>query len=246
MAFLLATICAAFAAGCADIRETITLRSDGSGIYKLKYSISKTSADQLAMLMGMAAELEDVSGQTATESSYRAIPMLFDQKNIEAVMKKSEKHGARLTSVKVRDWNESIMAELRIDFDSLSGLMHTPFFSHRRFSVRKTPYGAYVLQHDPSPASAPSPSVHRARTIDGAEMNGALSDFRYISTLNLPAEVLKSNADLAGLRTATWEFNCAQNQNAATRLQGAELRLSFLGAGLTIPEMQYPADSPKP
>lgn len=241
VAVLLSALCAALVAGCADIRETITLRADGSGIYKLKYSISRNSADQLSLLMNMAAELDNAAGAAGTNSGYRAIPMLFEQKNIEAAMKPCEKHGARLTSAKVRDREESIQAELRVDFDSLSGLMSTPFFSHRRFSVRKTPYGAYVLAQQPSPAWAPAADAPGTRTVDSAEMDAAMSDFRLVTTINLPAELLESNADIAGLRTASWEFNCARDRNAATRLQGASLQLSFVGAGLTIPEMQYPA-----
>ncbi len=234
-----------FASGCVDVEQRLILDPDGSGTLRIKHEVSEPTVKRIKSMLSLSDELASVSGTElpplpADDFTY----IVFDPTR-ESVLRKinSYKHlGVELIDYKFFARGGKRTVEFVAKFNDLEKLAQADFFASYGFSLVKSKNGNYVFYTRPAITDEFNSSWDFRDPNVVKMIAPFLQDFRFHFTLQLPGDVLKTNAHRQSYRTLEWRYEFGEDPYALTRLQRDQLTAVFRSNGLSIPEVrQVPA-----
>ena len=228
-------------AGCLKLEPTLTLNADGSGELQLRYEISDTMVRQLAVAGGIVRQLDIASGLTNRAAA--TLPLLpFDEAEVRAMFAPFEERGVRLKSLRVesrRGWHTVAM---QVDFSNLAALMQVPIFSPCGRSLTRTRAGSYQLAFEvPATARQQTPTDLAGDKARLQELQPFLTGLKVDVTINLPSDILETDAPRKTRRMAAWAFEFDRNPSAIDALNHKTFHVIFTSVGASPPEFSFPA-----
>lgn len=223
----LVVICALGLAGCVQVEQTLTLRADGSGEMRLHYAAPLESVQAM----------EDMARRAALVEEEVETPLNFDEKAIREDFEAYRPLGVTLDEVSIVDREGARHVDLHILFTSLKGLTETEFISDRSLTLRRIGPDAYELRQQAERPAELSSVLGDAGPEGEALLLQMLKGFRAVVRIEVPGTIQETNGQREGDRVSVWEFRVDEDPAALQRLQQFDLRLTFQGAGLNLPEL---------
>lgn len=241
-------ICAAIllslVTGCVSIDETLSINSDGSGSYRIKYAMTPEAITRMSSALTLARRLQESSGnQRVNTDDIDSTPLLFDKQLIEKDIAKARRHSIILDELTVQHKQGRSHVDMTLSFTTLAGLTKTRFFSHRQLSLLRDTNQNYSVAIRTAGSGRPQGNTPTA-TGDDESLSTILAGFRAVTTINVPTRMLGSTARVSGMRSATWEFEYNRDRKALIRLQNTAMLITFSGEGLRIPELPPSPNTP--
>ena len=242
----LVPLVAILASGCLKLDETFTIRADGSANLELVYSISESAVNQMKAMFKVRDQMAALSGDAPSSQDDRMELFLNPvEDQIRRELKKYEKLGVTVDRLKVEERDNWRHVELRVSCKSLADLARTDFFPQYGFSLSRDPNGSYTFFRDRESGNENSPvSMMDPATLK--LMTPVLEGFDVIFKINVPGQVLQSNAHVKTARGVSWEFSFDKNPNAVVALQEQQFKIVFEGKGsdgkaFSLPEVSQKA-----
>lgn len=223
------TIAAAFlvgwwSLGCIKVDQTLSLKEDGSGTLAVRYGMS---LNDLAEMDAMAKS----QVQAGEEAPPNMNPFEFDEATVRKDFEEYASSGVTLLDVRTEEVDGWKYLSLRIGFTSLEGLGKTEFLSDRMVTLKRLPDGNYEFTQAAPPAP-PEADMAGMEEMMASMMKG----FRAALKIELPGDVVETNADSKKGRAVEWIFDLDKDAKALRRAQNMSMRVVFKGDGLTLPE----------
>lgn len=227
-------------AGCLKLEPTLTLNADGSGLLHLRYEMSATAVRQLNLAGGIVRRLDIASGRTEPAAAVTTF-LPLDERQIGDMFAPFEERGVRLINLHVEKRREWHVVALEVRFANLADLMQLPIFSSCGRSLTRTRAGSYQLAFK---APATTPGVTPPDLGDKAglqQLQPLLGGLKVAVTINVPADILETDAPRKTRRMAAWEFDFDRNPAALDALNRKTFNVVFTSAGAALPEFSFPA-----
>jgi hypothetical protein len=222
-------------AGCVRMEQILTLNPDGTGTLALTYSMAAAQVAQMEAMLQSTAE----PGEAPRPGGGSVFS--FNERDLRNDFKAYESAGVFLESAQVVESNGWKQVNLKARFQSLAGLARTDLVQADGLSLVRNSSGQYVLRQKAPPAG-PAAGGEGAG-IDPAAAAGmlaaAMKGFRAVVRIRVPGEIADTTADARVGREAAWTFDLEREPGALKRMQTADMRVSFSGAGLSLEE--FPA-----
>jgi hypothetical protein len=234
------------ATGCVRIDSTLDLNADGSGKWRLIYSMPPHMIKQAETAAVLAAELRRAGGDTNAVPEPLDLPMLFDEVVIRNRFVPLAEQGIILNRIEVKPRGGWPSVDLKVQFASLEALLKLPFFADCGASFRREADGTARLT-----LVAPQMGVtEKVPDLTSTDVSMSVAPFlrgmSVVSRIGLPADIRNTNAGLNDGRRATWEWDFDRDTAAMSRLNQAKMIIIFDSAGMRMQPFEKPARAPGP
>lgn len=244
--WLAAPVLVLLASGCLQIKQKLTLKEDGSGEFKVEYTVPDETSQRMHAMLTLADQLAAAEGGGAAPPAEDDLTRLLFDPQEPAIRQKVESYavyGIHIEELEVLVRNTRKDVKLRVSFTNISQVAKADFFAGYGFSLLKSATGAYVIQTRP-----PTTGKADASWVGNQESANLtaplLGGFRFDFEVQTPGLILKSNADHSTPYTAQWTFDFDSNNEAMSDLQRKSMMVAFEGKDLQLPLFKQP--SPKP
>lgn len=219
--------------GCVDVEQTLSLKPDGSGLFKVRYGMRADELKRMEELSKMAAEIEGITPEEASDS-----PFDFNEEDIRNDFAEYRPEDVKLEAVQITETNGWKYVNLDISFKRLEGLLKTDFVSDESITLTRSGTDTYTFRHAPPVEKA---SETKLEGMDAGAINdlmaGMMKGFRAVLRVEVPGTVQETNADTHDTTSATWSYDLEKDTNALRRAQTQEMTLTFSGKDLHLPEL---------
>lgn len=216
--FIVAAVSIGFV-GCIKVDQTLNINSDGSGSLSMSYSMQESMIQQMEAMAAMDGE---ENGDTDFD---------FDEENVKKELGQLEEHGITVKSVKseVKDGWRTMNIEL--EFEDIAQLTKTDFYDEETFRISKNEAGNYVIQ------TLAEEMDHADEEMSAAMMQSMAPMFagmRIAQHINVPGDIVKSNATKVDGQTASWIYDIDEDPTVIQKMQKMTIELEFDGSGVDI------------
>lgn len=218
---------------CLQADCALSLNADGSGVFECRYIYHPTHAAVMrnaAKVFNLGDFAEMIAIATADDQAW------------EPYFKELEPQGVRLRNVKSEQAGDVITRRFAVTFRSLNGLEHAGFLAGQHLTLMRNAFGQYTLLYR---LSSEAMALMEAADELGASPLGETWTAGWLVKLTVapPGRILKSNAETAQTRAATWRFVDQRNMPLTETLRRINVFLLFEGKGLALPEYRGPNDA---
>lgn len=239
-----ATVCVA---GCLQVDVSLNVEPDGSGRVRLMYAMKRQALAQVQTMQALAAELERAGTPgTRPQTEEVEIPLIFDEAKIRQRFRDYERAGVKLQSVTVRTRQEWQAVDVRASFDKLEELVRLPFLRDCAFALKKRSDGHYHLSIQGPPLGIGGGDVNLADSASLGELAPLLAGLAVRVRVDVPGDILRTDASFSDARGATWEFDFDKEPRSFERFAAGApqpLQVVFSGTGLFLKEFEKPAQA---
>ncbi len=212
--------------GCVEVEQTLTLKSDGSGLVDITYAISE---DQAARLQAMASGLYE-------DEEDRSMGIDASDEEIRNEFKEYEAHGVVLQSVKTASRAGQKQRRLVIAFQSLDGLAQSGFLSDRNVSLLRNAQGDYVFTQ--AGGSNGDELMTANEIASDPLMAQMMKGFKVTLRIRTPSRIVQTNAPEKDEQTAVWRFDLDSDPAAVDKVARLVTQVTFEGRGLNMREFR--------
>jgi hypothetical protein len=218
-----------------QVDQHITLNEDGSGRLDVRYAMSLENMRQMEAMARQAGGAEGEGDSAA--------PFDFNEEQIRKEFADYGAHGVTLESVTSEEKDGWKHIRIGVLFKDLAGLAKTELVADRALSLVKDQRGNYAFRQAAGERLLPGATGGGSEQQNASELlAGLLKGFRARVRMTVPRPIVESNAEKVDGRTALWEFDLEKDPRAIERLQKADMRVVFEGAGLELPELKPSAE----
>ena len=243
---LLLIVAVMAASGCVKLKQTLTLKKDGSGEMEIEYVITDQALTQLTAMFNLEKELALAAGEQPPAVKPNDLTRLMldpDEDAIRTQFKTYRSLGVTFEDLKVDVREGRKHLKMKILFQDLAKLAQADFFADHGFSLERTPEGNYMLTRVPPDSQAgaePPPRISDPET--EKELTPLLGGFSASYSVKVPGRIIRTNAPRKSLYSAEWAFNFDDDPNAFANFHFQRLALLFDGENLDLPAVaQAPA-----
>ncbi len=226
--------------GCIKVDGTLSLEKNGAGNLELIYALPEQTVTQMKSMFKLRDQLDSVMGQTVPKTLEDDFEQAFfdpSEDRIKQLVKKYEKSGITLDTLKVETRNAVRNVILKLMFSDLKQLSSADFFQKHGFSLFRNKNDTYTFTRSPDTGQTPSQAP-----LTEAESVGMLSPilggFRVALKVNTPGRIIETNASRKTLYNAAWIFEFDKNPKALETLQKQSMKIVFDGKGSQRPEVR--------
>lgn len=238
------TICGLLAVcGCIKINSTVSLKEDGSGVWRLVYAMPAHMIRQAQTVRELTADLERASSPALTNapSAPADIPFLFDEAAIRARFAPLERQGLSITKLQTRSRGDWQYVDVNIKFDSLETLLRQSFFKDCGVSFKRLVGDTYRITVTLPRGRGEAEMPNLSDSTVSASLTPFLKGLVVVSSIEIPGDVRNSNSSVSDARRATWEWDFEKDARAVSRLLQDKMVLVFESTTLRIRDFEKPA-----
>jgi hypothetical protein len=235
------------AAGCVQVEQLLVVNRTGSGSYELRYALAEETVDQIKAMFLLKDQVGIGPAATvALAGDDERVRAFFDpdEAKLRRILQAYASYGVTVERLTVETRRGIREVRLKANVNRLSTLAASDLFPEYGFSLRKTQEGNIEFSRKPpkagedDPFDVTDPDVMK-------QLAPFLGGFRVVTKVQVPGEILTSNANSASRYTGAWTYDYDKNANAVLRLQREPLQILFDGRGVELPEIrQYAAAAP--
>lgn len=216
-------------AGCVKVEQTLTLKADGSGVLAIRYGMAEADLVQVESLARSQLAEEGLPAESVVN------PFEFDEAEVRKDFEAYRELGVTLEQVRTEVVDGWKYLSMRMAFTSLAGLGQTEFLSDRQITLKKVGEGRYELVQG-APPGAEAAEMEVAPELMADMMKGFRAELR----VEVPGDIVETNADEQKPRQAVWVFDVDRDAKALQRAQRLAMRVIFEAPGLTMPDYVSP------
>ncbi len=205
--------------GCLKVDQTLNINNDGSGSLSMSYSMQESTIRQMEAMAAM--EGED-SGDMDFE---------FDEESVREDLKQLEEHGITVKTVESEVKDGWRVMNIELDFEDIAALMKTDFYDEDTFTISKNEAGNYVIKTVAEEMEQPDEEMDAAMLQSMAPM---FAGMRITQHINVPGDIVKSNAAKVDGKTASWIYDIDEDPTVIQKMQNMTIELEFDGSGVDI------------
>ncbi|OGV60058.1 MAG: hypothetical protein A2283_19825 [Lentisphaerae bacterium RIFOXYA12_FULL_48_11] len=235
----------ALMSGCIKVDETLTLEKNGSGNLELIYAIPEQTVSQMKSMFKLREQMDTVLGHAMPRTIEDEFEQVFfdpSEDRIKLLVKKYEKLGITMDTLKVETRNAVRNVTLKVAFADLGEVARADFFPRHGFSLFRNNDDTYTFSRLPDNDE----TILKPRGIapeSAGLLSPVLSGFRVALKVNTPGKIFESNASRKALYNAAWIFDFDKDPNAVETLQNQSMKIIFDGKGSKLPEVRQLAKS---
>jgi len=247
--FTLPLLLAVFLAGCIDVDQEITINKDGSGEYKVTYTVREETVNQMKALFNLRDQLAEAQGlqDPPSPDNDRLVRLFFEPSEdlIKEELARHQQHGIAVKRLTVDSSKGMRKVKMLLTFDDIASVAKADFFPQYGFSLQKNAAGNYVFYRPPeTDQRGEMPDVSDPETLK--VLVPIFGGFRVVSRVRVPGKIIDSNAHTAARFAANWVYDFDADNNAVTMYQTDSARIVFDGAGLDLPQFKVPSPQAEP
>lgn len=230
--------------GCIKIDSTLDINADGSGKWRLIYSMPAHMIKQVQNAAQLSADLRRAGGDTNAVPEPLDLPMLFDEVVIRNRFVPLAEQGITLEKIEVKSLGGWPTADLKVQFKSLESLLKLPFFADCGATFRRDADGTGRLV-----LVAPQLGVtDKVPDLTPPDVSTTVAPFlrglSVVSRIGVPGEIRNTNAGTSDGRRATWEWDFERDPMALNRLNLTKMVVIFNSAGTSMKPFEKAARPP--
>ena len=236
------------ATGCLRVEQILALGPDGSATFEARYVVPDTTTERVKAMMRLADEMALASGGSVTSpppDDFTYFLFRPTEDLIRARIRSYENLGIRIEDLDVTVRNAQREVEFKLFIEDIARLVEADFFKTYGFSLGRLSNGDYVFYNRPLTAEPLDRTWDPTDTEVYKLLAPLLSGFRFEFELRTPGRVLRTGADRRTTTSATWIFDFDADPQALGKLQRAQMKALFEGAGMELPQLQQPGGPPQ-
>ena len=204
-------------AGCVQVDQDLVLSGDGSGTLTMGYTVERETLEALSRPVGGPR------------------PPLVTEADIRRDLAVYAPYGIQTLGTQVLESASNLTVKIRLGFDDIRTLAHTPFFADNKLRLTRRDEGHWMLEQQLATpdAQALGPGLQPP---DHEPNEGFPEGFRAVFAVTAPGAIVASNADRVEGRTARWTLGEEGKAESIRFARGTPMRLVFSGEGLALAE----------
>lgn len=218
---------AAVAGGCLKIDSTLDVSADGSGKWRLVYSMPSHMLKQVQNAAALAVDLQRAAGISNAVAVPLDLPFLYDETTIRNRLAPLAAEGIRIAKLDVKPRAGWPTVELTLQFDRLETLMKQPFLADVGAVYRRDADGTGRLTLTAPRLGVGGKLPDLADPKVSANVTPFLAGLSVISRVSVPGTVRNTNAGMNDGRRATWEWDFERDARAVERMSEAKMIVVF-------------------
>ena len=219
-----------WSAGCVKVEQTLTLKADGSGVLAIRYGMAEADLAQVESMARSQLAEEGLPAESVVN------PFEFDEAEVRKDFEAYRELGVTLEQMRTEVVDGWKYLNMRMAFTTLAGLGQTEFLSDRQITLKKVGEGRYELVQG-APPGAEAAEMEVAPELMAEMMKGFRAELR----VEVPGDIVETNADEQEPRRAAWVFDVDRDAKALQRAQRLAMRVVFEAPGLALPDYVNPA-----
>lgn len=229
------------AAGCIKMEQSLVLKADNSGTFKVSYFITDRVLQQLQAMDKIRTEMAKVMDgpQVADVDTMHMVQTFIyrPEERIKPFITENEKYGVRINTLKVQAREAGRQIALEVAFDDLSKVAEADFFQKHGFSLTKNGQGDYVL-HRAAPKTEQKATIDLSNPLNVKLVEPFLGGFNVELRVTTPGRILKTNASARSDYSAVWSFDFDSDPESFVALYTRAFGILFEGEDIALPEIK--------
>jgi hypothetical protein len=223
------------ATGCLKIDQTLTIRADGSGDFRIAYSMTEHALTEIAAMRQLAANLDQAAGKPAGEADKDLVnPFVFDEQAVRNLVAQYEKDGIRLKSLRTGTREGWRFVDLNVSFERLEALARTPLMHNKTFTLTRTKNNDYLLVQKMWTAGAAA----ELRGVDiEKDLTPILAGLGLATRINTPGAIVNANSPTWSRNTVSWDVEFEKNPQMFLKFAEDGMYVVFDGTGLNLSDI---------